>query len=261
MIIDFHTHGKLAKTLTFKKEYTKWLFDTAIESGLEALCLTEHFNTTQFEDLYEFVATELTPHGDCFIYKNQLKVFPGIEIDINEGGHNLVIGQLKDILAIHNDLKPFMKKGHFIPLEGLGQLVKQHPVIFGAAHPYREGGNIPSLAPELLANYDFIDLNGKDFAAKGELCEFEVNSFAKSLEKPVVAGSDTHQGYQYMTVYNNFRYDVDTVEDLKKAVLSENYTVHTASDAVFRVETASTLKKAMKQIDALGGNYVSILPH
>ena len=44
MKIDFHTHGKLAKKLPFSKEYTDWLFREAQKSGLDALCLTEHFN-------------------------------------------------------------------------------------------------------------------------------------------------------------------------------------------------------------------------
>ena len=45
MYIDFHTHGKLAKKLPFSKEYTDWLLREAKEAGLDAICLTEHFNT------------------------------------------------------------------------------------------------------------------------------------------------------------------------------------------------------------------------
>ena len=45
MYIDFLTHGKLAKKLPFSKEYTDWLLREAKEAGLDAICLTEHFNT------------------------------------------------------------------------------------------------------------------------------------------------------------------------------------------------------------------------
>ena len=48
MKIDFHTHGKLAKKLPFSKEYTDWLFREAQRSGLDALCLTEHFTHWAF---------------------------------------------------------------------------------------------------------------------------------------------------------------------------------------------------------------------
>ena len=52
MYLDFHTHGKLAKKLPFSTVYTDWLFGEAKDAGLNALCLTEHFNTLQFDELY-----------------------------------------------------------------------------------------------------------------------------------------------------------------------------------------------------------------
>ena len=52
MKLDFHTHGKLAKRLPFSTVYTDWLFGEAKNAGLDALCLTEHFNTLQFDELY-----------------------------------------------------------------------------------------------------------------------------------------------------------------------------------------------------------------
>lgn len=44
-IVDFHTHGKLAKYLPFSVNYTNWLLQEAKGTGLDAICLTEHFNT------------------------------------------------------------------------------------------------------------------------------------------------------------------------------------------------------------------------
>ena len=56
MKIDFHTHGKLAKKLPFSKEYTDWLFGEAQKTGLDALCLTEHFNTLGFQEIYRYIS-------------------------------------------------------------------------------------------------------------------------------------------------------------------------------------------------------------
>ena len=56
--LDFHTHGKLAKKLPFSTVYTDWLFEEARRAGLDALCLTEHFNTLQFSDLYAYLASK-----------------------------------------------------------------------------------------------------------------------------------------------------------------------------------------------------------
>ena len=52
MYMDFHTHGKLAKRLPFSTVYTDWLFGEAKGAGLDALCLTEHFNTLGFDQVY-----------------------------------------------------------------------------------------------------------------------------------------------------------------------------------------------------------------
>ena len=49
MYLDFHTHGKLAKYLPFSVPYTRWLLGEARNAGLDAICLTEHFNTQQFD--------------------------------------------------------------------------------------------------------------------------------------------------------------------------------------------------------------------
>ena len=55
MYMDFHTHGKLAKRLPFSTVYTDWLFGEAKGAGLDALCLTEHFNTLGFDQVYGYL--------------------------------------------------------------------------------------------------------------------------------------------------------------------------------------------------------------
>ena len=58
--IDFHTHGKLAKKLPFSADYTDWLFREARRAGLDALCLTEHFNTLGFDEVYRYIEGRCT---------------------------------------------------------------------------------------------------------------------------------------------------------------------------------------------------------
>ena len=67
MKLDFHTHGKLAKQLPFSTQYTDWLFGEAKLAGLDALCLTEHFNTLQFADLYGYLLGK-SRREDSFIF-------------------------------------------------------------------------------------------------------------------------------------------------------------------------------------------------
>ena len=167
MNLDFHTHGKLAKYLPFSTEYTDWLLGEARQAGLDAICLTEHFNTKQFDELYGYIAAAGDPCGDAWVLGG-LKVFPGMETDIAEGGHVLSIGPMDAIRELNRRLEPYKAKDRFLPFAALSKLLAEYPVLVGAGHPFREGGNIPQLPAELLERFDFLDLNGKDIAEDRE---------------------------------------------------------------------------------------------
>ena len=131
MYVDFHTHGKLAKYLPFSTEYTDWLLNEAKCAGLDAICLTEHFNTQQFELLYRYIATQGTCQGDAYVFDG-LKIFPGMETDIAEGGHVLSIGPMEAILELNHRLEPHKAKGSFLPAAELLELFGEYPVLVGA---------------------------------------------------------------------------------------------------------------------------------
>ena len=164
MRLDFHTHGKLAKKLPFSTAYTYWLFGEARQAGLDALCLTEHFNTLQFADVYGYIASVSRRTGDTLELENGLKIFPGMETDVAEGGHILSVGSMGEILELNRRLEPYKERGSFLPFRELMKLFSEYHVIVGGAHPFREGGHIPELPPEDLASLQFLDLNGKDVA-------------------------------------------------------------------------------------------------
>ena len=150
MYIDFHTHGKLAKKLPFSTKYTDWLLKEAKLSGLDALCLTEHFNTLQFDELYGYLISVCEREEDTLITQDGLRIFAGMETDVAEGGHILSIGKPEEILALNVRLETYKEKGKFLPFEKLMDLFDEYSVIVGAAHPYREGGHIPDIPVESL---------------------------------------------------------------------------------------------------------------
>lgn len=258
MIIDFHTHGKLAKNLPFSEEYTRWMFQQAKEAGLDALCLTEHFNTLYFDELYRFIIDNYTEDGDSFIAEG-VRVFLGMEIDIEEKGHILAIGTIDNILSLNRELEAYKTKGNFLEFKKLLNYTQKYGVFLGAAHPFREGSNIPKMDLELLKELDFIDLNGKDYASKGEKVKQEVNEFSEKLNIPVVGGSDTHQGLQYGSIFNDFNVECRTINELISNIYEGKYEIGVSEDIKLKVKTAGILKKALKEIHACGGNYVSVL--
>lgn len=258
MKIDFHTHGKLSKGLPFSEEYTLDLFKEATEAGVDAICLTEHFNSRGYRQLLAFIATNYPQVGDCFMVEG-LKVFIGMEVDILERGHVLVIGTITDILELHQQLEDYMRgpKGldyeaymrgeTYIPARDLMTLCKQKSVLVGAAHAFREGSQIPTLESETLQQFDFFDLNGKDCSLNRGM-ESIIAEFARQYGKPMVAGSDTHQSLQYGCIYNVFEHDCIMVEELKIEMNAGRYEIEMLDYIEFKVKAANLLKMALKQV-------------
>lgn len=258
MTIDFHTHGKLAKKLPFSTDYTKHLFQQAKASGLDALCLTEHFNTIGFDQIYAYIAQNYEQIQDCFMVEG-VKVFPGMEVDIAEGGHILVLGQLESILAMNKALEPYKQKDNFLSFSALIELSSKYKVILGAAHVFREGGHIAEQPIELLKQLSFVDLNGKDYATKREAAKQEVTEFSEKLNLPIVGGSDTHQYFQYGCIWNVFEKECITINELEQAINNGEYEIEISASIEFKVETATILKRALKTIYDLNGDYIAVL--
>ncbi|MBM6915345.1 hypothetical protein H6B33_08005 [Gemmiger formicilis] len=258
MYLDFHTHGKLAKKLPFSPEYTHWLFSEAKNAGLDALCLTEHFNTLGFAQVYGYIADHAEPDGDTLLF-NGLRIFPGMETDIAEGGHILSIGPMDAILELNRRLEPNKEKGHFLPFAQLMDLFAEYPVLVGAGHPYRAGGHIPELPARQLERLHFLDMNGKDIAEDRLRTEQLTRALGQQLHKPVVSGSDTHQAVQYGCIRTRFDRTVNRIPDLYLEMQAGRYEICVSPEAAFQVKTAALLKRALKEIHALGGDYVSVL--
>lgn len=259
MIIDFHTHGKLTRKLPFSVEYTDWLMTEAYQAGLDAICLTEHFNTLQFDELYSFLLNTCTRERDTLVTKEGLRIFAGMETDIAEGGHILSIGTPEIILELNRRLQPYKEKENFLPFEKLMDLFDEYPVIVGGAHPYREGNHTAELPFKQLKRLQFLDLNGKDVALDRAYYEKATGALAEKLGIPMISGSDTHQAIQYGCIYTQFAKTVKTVEALYGEMKTAAYEIVVSPNASFQVKTAGMLKKALKEIHALGGDYVSVL--
>ena len=259
MRLDVHTHGKLAKKLPFSTTYTDWLFGEARRAGLDALCLTEHFNTLQFADVYGYIASVSRRIGDTLELENGLRVFPGMETDVAEGGHILSIGPLEAILELNRRLEPHKEKRDFLPFSRLIDLFEKYPVVVGCGHPFRAGGHVPELPEEQLRRLKFLDLNGKDLALDRERTERLTHDLGKKLGIPVVSGSDTHQAVQYGCISTVFARGCATVSELWGEMQAGRYTIEVADQAPFQVRAACLLKRALKEVHALGGDYVSLL--
>ncbi|RFB12651.1 PHP domain-containing protein [Bacillus sp. HNG] len=246
MKFDFHTHGKLAKAFDFSVDYYIQMAKHALESGLDGIALTEHFNTKNFHEVYDKL-DEQFPYQDGYYNILGLKVFPGMEVDIKEVGHILCIGDRSDIRSLRDDLEGYTEKDAFVPFARLLEFVSRYEMLVIGAHPFRPSTPLKNLHSALLIQLDAFDLNGKDLHTRGiEKNQEDVHSFALDLGKPVVGGSDTHHFKQYGAVYTELEKSCSTVKELKDVISNQEFTIEVASDLHERVSEAIRLKAIEK---------------
>ena len=248
MNFDFHTHGKLSKKVEFSLDYFKKMVKAAKANGLNGFALTEHFNTKNFFDVYNILDEEFSyEHG---YYKvEDIKVFPGMEVDIQEVGHILIIADRLIIREIRYLLEPYSMKGNFIKFAQFLELVEPFEILILGAHPYRESTPLFELDPILLSQLDAFDLNGKDLYTIGvEENSSLVYGLSDKLNKPVVGGSDTHHPLQYGCIYNKLNKECYTVSQLKNVILNGEYSIHIEEDLSTKVKNATEQKAIEKKL-------------
>ncbi|AZK44970.1 PHP domain-containing protein [Paenibacillus lentus] len=253
MRIDLHTHVKLAKKTVFSHAYFKEMMAEAGKSGLDAVAMTEHFNTLRYEDIYQ-VLDRHYPYEQGYYLAEGMKVFPGIEVDIQETGHILLIGDRERVLELRKRLEPYTEKGRFIEFQTLLDWSEGQGFLRIGAHPFRIGTPLHHLPEELLGRLDAFDLNGKDIYSQGlETYRSRIDAFALGLGRPVVGGSDTHQFMQYGSVVNEFAQEAGTAEELRELIRRGAYKVEVSPCLDVKVKSANLIKSLLKKELAISG--------
>lgn len=247
MNIDFHTHANLSKKINISIEDLEGKMQEAKASGLTALAITEHFNATNIIELYKALREKYTYEKDYYKI-GEMKVFCGLEVDVKENGHFLVIGSRDDILAIAYLLLPYHNEKEFIPVKHLIRLLAEFNVLKIGAHPLRKSTPWHHHELDVLQQFDAYDLNGKDLFTDGLEMEERVQSFATTYNIPVVGGSDTHQELQYGSILNVFP-ECNSIDELREVIRQGNYEIQISPCLEVKVKAASQIKKMMKELN------------
>lgn len=244
MWIDFHTHTKMSKKIDFSIDYFMKMVRSAQKNGLDALALTEHFNTKRYEDIYSTLNKHFIYHHDYYDV-NGFKVFPGMEVDIKEKGHILLIGNRDDIQTIHNGFVGKIEKSKFPTFEEVLGTAEQFNVLKIGAHPTRISTPLTHLSNEKLQRFDAFDLNGKDVAKQKDTI-VRLQQLGQQLGKPVVCGSDSHLPVQFGCVKNQLYKDCDTIDDLRQCLIERQYEIRVSNYAALKVFAARFVKRTLK---------------
>lgn len=247
MTIDFHLHVKLSKKATFSMENFKNIIEEAKENNLTAIAITEHFNTLNFNDVYDTLEKTYTYKKDYFDVDG-LKVFTGMEVDIAENAHVLVIGNLKNVREVRKFLSNHENKDCFVALKTLLVICEENSMLVIGSHPFRDDHPLYKVKDELLDKFDAFDLNGKDLFTYGiEEMKKKVMDMGKKYKVPIVTGSDTHQYLQVGCVMTEFEKDCDTIIEMKDEISSRRYKIIISSCLKTKVKAATIIKKLLKE--------------
>lgn len=234
-------------------QYFEDMMEEAKAAGLTALCMTEHFNTLRFFDIYDYLDEHYTYENDYYNVDG-LKVFTGMEVDVKEIGHILIVAHQDDIISMRKRLSTYEEKPDFIPFKELMNLADCYQTLRIGGHPLRHSTPLRQHDPEQLKRLDALDLNGRDLYAQGQYPYIEqLEEFADSLDLPIVGGSDTHQYLQYGSILNESARECETVADLKEMITDGDYTIKISDQLSLKVKSASLVKKLIKSsLDANG---------
>ncbi|MGF7047934.1 putative metal-dependent phosphoesterase TrpH [Paenibacillus sp. DS2015] len=246
MKIDLHSHIKLTKKTTFSIEYFQESIQEAISNGLNAIAMTEHFNTYHFHDIYDSLDRNYTYTEDYYDVDG-FKVFPGMEIDVKFGGHILVIGTRGAILELRSRLEPHIEADEFIAFEQLLDWCDELSLLRIGAHPYRESNSLTQHDPALLRRLDGFDLNAKDLFSYGPTMRDTVQALAHSTGIPMVAGSDTHHPLQFGSIINELDGEYNKVSELSTCLKQGRYHIIVSPCLEEKVKGANLIKKLLKQ--------------
>lgn len=245
MNIDFHSHCKLSKKAALDMDMHAEMLEEAKAHGLQAIACTEHFNTKNFDEIYDTFDQRFV-YRDHYYDADGIKIFPGMEVDIRETGHILLIGDRNDIREIRRRLAAHTDEDHFIPLSELLNIASSYHLLKIGAHPLRHSTPLHHLPPEMLKQLDAFDLNAKDLCFQGREVREGVEALAEKIGIPVVAGSDSHHPLQFGSVKNRLMNDCRTVDDLIREIKNQRYQmdIHPCLDT--KVKAAKAVKKVLK---------------
>ncbi|WP_201007345.1 PHP-associated domain-containing protein [Paenibacillus glycanilyticus] len=247
MKIDFHIHVKLSKKTNFEIEHFNSMINEAKAQGLNAITLTEHFNTHRFEDVYGTL-DKMYPCNNHYYNVDGFKLFTGMEVDVAEGGHILVSGPKDKLLEVRALLEDHLTADRFIGLARLFELCHPRGLMVIGGHPYRESNHLYHIDKELLKRFDAFDLNGKDLHEIGIQENIaKVLTLGAELGVPVIAGSDAHQMFQVGCVYNQFEGNFETIAELKEAIRDRAYKRVISPSLDLQVRAANYVKKLLKK--------------
>ncbi len=211
MNIDFHCHVLLSKKAVFNNTLFDKTINQSKKMGLTSVVMTEHIHAKYFEQIFDYLDLYYTYKG-IYYDVGGFRLYTGMEVDLDNRGHILVVAHKTDILKLRRKL--INKYPDNPSLEQLLAEAKVYDTFMIGAHPLREDRLLTGIDENTLRQLDALDINGEDIHLRAE-----VERLAAELNLPVVGGSDAHLYIQAGVVQTCFEQPFESISQLKQMLL------------------------------------------
>jgi histidinol phosphatase-like PHP family hydrolase len=236
----------LSKRIGFEPDFFQQAIRRARRAGLDALAITNHFNTPDFESTYTYLDRRYPYLGASYDVEG-IKLFPGMEVNVREGPHIVVIGERQHILDCYARLRHNMTEETYCSAHEFFDRKAELPLLTVLAHPFRPKREVTRLDTGIWSRFDALELNARDLFTLGRGVIPRVEGIAADSGLPVIAGSDAHHFCQLGTIYNEFASPLNSVAGLKSEIADGDYTIHISRMLEPRVAAARKAKATIKE--------------
>jgi histidinol phosphatase-like PHP family hydrolase len=225
--VDTHVHLLLSK----KQQTPAWaqindLLETAASSGLDAICSTEHIESTGFKSLMQSLFIDNVLDGTLadgkLLLDSGLSVYPGAELQLANGSNIGVHTSVDVLLSLNN-------KAGFYVLEQLRATLENAAVPFAlvAHHIFFKGKTYPD-HNFLSQHVEAIEIPAKDIGIASEY-----QALADKYNLATTGGSDAHTYIQVGACQTTLAFEdadsshrafIAALSDAKRKKISIEYT-------------------------------------
>jgi len=240
--IDTHTHPKISKHFLFDPAAVERMVRMARRVGLDGLALTEHFHGRDFWSIYERLV-DMYPMDRGVFRADGVTLIPGAEINIREGAHIIVMGEIAELRRLDQAFPAPLSDGYEPVLREFLDVTDDFEIVRIGAHMFRPRKELGKFPVADLRRLHALEVNGKDFGT-----EVMLLVQARALGLPIVAGSDAHHWLQIGVRHSLMHTDDISVATVIKTVKEGLTGYGTRPYAPLCVKAAKSMKNLTKTL-------------
>ena len=238
--IDTHSHPNISKHYAFDPQALVRMVARGQRVGLDALAVTEHLHARTYWRVYDHIERTYPRVGGLY-RAGDLSLITGGEVNIREGAHVIVLGDLDEIRRLDRAFPDRLSRGYEPALREFLDVTDDFDLLRIGAHMFRRSKELGKFPASDLRRLHALEVNGKDYGLETMLL-----AQARALDLPIVAGSDAHHWLQIGVRHTLIHVEELTIHSIMKGVKEGLTGFGVAPYTPLRVRAAKSLKTITK---------------